>query len=58
VQDLGLVRLIKQIAPTLAVHGSTQMTPRRLAATRDCTVPAYQAPRPGSTRSCTAPASS
>ena len=26
VQDLGLVRLIKQIAPTLAVHGSTQMT--------------------------------
>ncbi len=26
VQDLGLVRLIKRIAPTLAVHGSTQMT--------------------------------
>jgi len=26
VQDLGLVRLIKKIAPTLAVHGSTQMT--------------------------------
>ena len=26
VQDLGLVRLIKRIAPTLAVHASTQMT--------------------------------
>ncbi|AMV23378.1 putative protease YhbU precursor [Gemmata sp. SH-PL17] len=26
VQDLGLVRLIKRIAPTLPVHGSTQMT--------------------------------
>jgi putative protease len=26
VQDLGLVRLIKRIAPTLSVHGSTQMT--------------------------------
>ncbi len=26
VQDLGLVRLIKQIAPTLEIHGSTQMT--------------------------------
>lgn len=34
VQDLGLVRLIKRIAPTLAVHGSTQMTltePRGIA---------------------------
>lgn len=26
VQDLGLVRLIKRIAPTLEIHGSTQMT--------------------------------
>jgi putative protease len=26
VQDLGLVRLIKRLAPSLAVHGSTQMT--------------------------------
>ncbi|MCE9563526.1 MAG: DUF3656 domain-containing protein [Planctomycetes bacterium] len=26
VQDLGLVRLIKSLAPTLAVHASTQMT--------------------------------
>jgi putative protease len=26
VQDLGLVRLIKQVCPTLPVHGSTQMT--------------------------------
>jgi putative protease len=26
VQDLGLVRLMKRIAPTLPVHGSTQMT--------------------------------
>jgi U32 family peptidase len=26
VQDLGLVRLIKRLVPTLAVHGSTQMT--------------------------------
>ncbi len=26
VQDLGLVRLLKRIAPTLAVHASTQMT--------------------------------
>ena len=26
VQDLGLVRLCKRVAPTLAVHGSTQMT--------------------------------
>lgn len=26
VQDLGLVKLIKRIAPTLPVHGSTQMT--------------------------------
>ncbi|MEX2215609.1 MAG: DUF3656 domain-containing protein [Phycisphaeraceae bacterium] len=26
VQDMGLVRLIKRIAPTLPVHGSTQMT--------------------------------
>ena len=34
VQDLGLVRLIKRIAPTLAVHASTQMTltePRGIA---------------------------
>ncbi len=34
VQDLGLVRLIKRIAPTLAIHGSTQMTltePRGIA---------------------------
>ncbi|QJW95890.1 U32 family peptidase [Frigoriglobus tundricola] len=34
VQDLGLVRLIKCIAPTLAVHASTQMTltePRGIA---------------------------
>src|SRR5215207_9467144 len=26
VQDIGLVRLIHAIAPTLAIHGSTQMT--------------------------------
>src|SRR6266568_5883166 len=26
VQDLGLVRLIKRLAPTLPIHGSTQMT--------------------------------
>ena len=26
VQDLGLVRLIRRIAPTLPVHASTQMT--------------------------------
>jgi U32 family peptidase len=26
VQDLGLVRLIRQVAPGLAIHGSTQMT--------------------------------
>src|SRR5262245_41946781 len=26
VQDLGLVRLIKRLVPTLPVHGSTQMT--------------------------------
>ncbi len=26
VQDLGLVRLVKRLAPTLAVHASTQMT--------------------------------
>jgi putative protease len=26
VQDLGVVRLIKRIAPTLEIHGSTQMT--------------------------------
>ncbi|CAN5487642.1 DUF3656 domain-containing protein [soil metagenome] len=26
VQDIGLVRLIRAIAPTLAIHGSTQMT--------------------------------
>ena len=26
VQDLGLVKLIKSIAPTLSVHASTQMT--------------------------------
>ena len=26
VQDLGIARLIKQIAPTLHIHGSTQMT--------------------------------
>lgn len=26
VQDLGLVRLIRRIAPNLAIHGSTQMT--------------------------------
>ncbi len=34
VQDLGLVRLIKQLAPTLPVHASTQMTltePRGIA---------------------------
>jgi putative protease len=34
VQDLGLVRLIRQIAPTLPVHASTQMTltePRGIA---------------------------
>ncbi|MDY3561236.1 U32 family peptidase [Gemmata sp. JC673] len=34
VQDLGLVRLIKRLAPTLPVHGSTQMTltePRGIA---------------------------
>ena len=38
VQDLGLVRLIKRIAPTLPVHASTQMTltePRGVAFVRD-----------------------
>jgi putative protease len=38
VQDLGLVRLIKQIAPTLPVHASTQMTltePRGIAFVRE-----------------------
>ena len=38
VQDLGLVRLIKRIAPTLPVHASTQMTltePRGFALVRD-----------------------
>jgi putative protease len=38
VQDLGLVTLIKAIAPTLPVHGSTQMTltePRGIAFVRD-----------------------
>jgi putative protease len=37
VQDLGLVRLIRRIAPTLPVHASTQMTltePRGIAAVR------------------------
>jgi putative protease len=34
VQDLGLVQLIRRVAPTLAIHGSTQMTltePRGIA---------------------------
>ncbi|MGC4030616.1 MAG: peptidase U32 family protein [Tepidisphaeraceae bacterium] len=34
VQDLGVARMIKQVAPTLPVHGSTQMTltePRGIA---------------------------
>ncbi len=38
VQDLGLVRLIKTLAPTLAVHASTQMTltePRGIAFVRE-----------------------
>lgn len=38
VQDLGVVTLIKAIAPTLPVHGSTQMTltePRGIAFVRD-----------------------
>ena len=38
VQDLGLVALIKRIAPTLAVHASTQMTltePRGIAFVRN-----------------------
>jgi putative protease len=38
VQDLGLVRLIKAMAPTLPVHASTQMTltePRGIALVRD-----------------------
>src|SRR4029077_13836447 len=26
VQDLGLARLIRKVAPSLAIHGSTQMT--------------------------------
>jgi len=37
VQDLGLVRLIQRIAPTLPIHGSTQMTltePRGIAFVR------------------------
>ena len=37
VQDLGLVRLIRRLAPTLPVHGSTQMTltePRGIAFVR------------------------
>jgi putative protease len=38
VQDLGLVRLIRQIAPTLPIHASTQMTlsePRGIAFVRN-----------------------
>ena len=38
VQDLGVVTLMREIAPTLAVHGSTQMTltePRGIAFVRD-----------------------
>ncbi len=38
VQDLGLTQLIRAIAPSLHVHGSTQMTltePRAIAFTRD-----------------------
>lgn len=38
VQDLGLVRLIRRLAPTLPVHASTQMTltePRGIAFARD-----------------------
>ena len=38
VQDLGLVTLIREVAPTLAVHGSTQMTltePRGIAFVRE-----------------------
>jgi putative protease len=37
VQDLGLVTLVREVAPTLAVHGSTQMTltePRGIAFVR------------------------
>ena len=38
VQDLGVVTLVKEVAPSLAVHGSTQMTltePRGIAFVRD-----------------------
>ncbi len=38
VQDLGLVRLIRRLAPTLPIHASTQMTltePRGIAFARD-----------------------
>ena len=36
VQDLGVVRLCRQIAPTVPVHGSTQMTIHSLAGVRLC----------------------
>ena len=36
VQDLGVVRLCRQIAPTIPVHGSTQMTIHSLPGVRLC----------------------
>ena len=36
VQDLGVIRLCKQIAPDVALHGSTQMTVHSLAGVQMC----------------------
>ena len=36
VQDLGIVQLCRQIAPHIAVHGSTQMTVQSLAGVQMC----------------------
>lgn len=36
VQDLGVVRLCRQIAPMVAIHGSTQMTVHNLEGVRAC----------------------
>ena len=36
VQDLGVVQLCRQIAPHIAIHGSTQMTVHNLAGVRMC----------------------
>ena len=36
VQDLGILRLCKQIAPNVSVHGSTQMTVHNLAGVQLC----------------------